>query len=150
MSSRVAVILTVASVLAGCGGGDDGGGRLSQAELVSQADAICKDYEGKLNALTPPVSAEEVVEFADKSVPIAQEGTAALGELRPPEALQETYDAWLAQGEKAIDIVKRLRAAAQEGDQPELQRIAAEAQSTDAESNRLADELGLKECGGQR
>jgi hypothetical protein len=144
--ASVAGLLAVAA-LAACGGGDGGGDRLSQAEFVSRADTICQEYEAKLDALGQPQNEEQLAEFADKAVPIAEDGREDLGELTPPEDLEDTYDAWLQQGDKAIDVVKRLRDAAEDGDRAEIQRIAQEAEQADRESNRLAAELGFKQCG---
>ena len=143
---RALVPLVALVALAGCGGGG-GGDRLSQAELVSKADAICQEYEAKLNALGQPQNEDQLADFADKAVPIAEDGREDLGELNPPENLEDTYDAWLEQGDKAIDIVERLREAAEDGDQAEIQKIAQEAEQADRESNRLAAELGFKQCG---
>jgi hypothetical protein len=137
---------SVVALAVGCGGGDDGE-RLSQAEFVAQADAICQEYEAKLDALGQPQNEDELAEFADKAIPIAKDGRDALGELNPPENQQENYDAWLEQGDRAIEIVEDLRDAAEEGDQAEIQRIAQEADQADQESNRLAEELGFDECG---
>jgi hypothetical protein len=132
--------------LAGCGGGDGGGDRLSRDEFVAQADAICKDYEARLDELGAPQTQEELAEFADKSVPIAQEGQEKLAELNPPEDLQDEYDDWLEQGDKAVDIVQRLERAAADGDQQEIQEIAQEAEAADQRSQELAATLGFSEC----
>lgn len=149
MTRRVVLALIVGALaLAGCGGGDDDGGeRLSKAEFVAQADAICRRYEARLDTLGQPTNTTELRSFADKALPIAKDGREELGELTPPEELEETYDAWLEQGDEAIEIVERLRDAAGENDQAEIQRIAADAQRTDAEANRLAGELGFEQCG---
>lgn len=146
---RGALLLLAGSVaLAGCGGGGGGDGdRLSQAELVTKADAICQEYEAKLDALGQPQNEEELADFADKAIPIAKDGRDKLGELNPPENQQENYDRWLEQGDRAIEIVEDLRDAAEDGDQAEIQRIAQEAEQVDQESNRLAEQLGFKECG---
>jgi hypothetical protein len=140
------LLLAVGLALAGCGGGD-GGDRLSQAEFVTQADAICQEYEAKLDALGQPQNEEQLADFADKAIPIARDGRERLGELNPPENQQENYDRWLEQGDRAIEIVEDLRDAAEDGDRAELQRIAQEAEQADQESNQLADQLGFKECG---
>jgi hypothetical protein len=139
--------LAAALALAGCGGDDGGGGEpLSQEDFVAQADAICEEYEAKLDALGTPQSQEDLAEFAEKSVPIAEEGQGKLAELTPPADLQEAYDEWLAQGDKAVDIVQRLEQAAQDNDQEEIQAIATEAQAADERSEELATQLGFEEC----
>ncbi len=147
MRLALALILTLASAaLAGCGGGS--ADRLSQAEFVSRADAICRKYEERLDALGQPTNVTELRSFAERALPIARAGREELAELRPPKNRQETYDAWLAEGARAIEIVERLRDAAAENDPAEIQRIGAAAQATDRESNRLAAELGFRQCGG--
>jgi hypothetical protein len=138
--------LLAATAVAGCGG-DDGGDRLSRAEFISRADAICSRYEARLDALGQPTNVDELESFADKALPIAKDGREELGELNPPEDLEDTYDAWLDRGNEAIQIVERLRDAAEDGDQAEIQRIAQEAQRIDTESNRLAEQLGFEQCG---
>ena len=143
---RGALLLLAGSiVVSGCGGG--GGDRLSQAEFVAKADAICQEYEAKLDALGQPQNEDELAEFADKAIPIAKDGRDELGELNPPENQQENYDRWLEQGDRAIEIVEDLRGAAEDGDRAEIQRIAQEAEQADQESNRLAEQLGFEECG---
>jgi hypothetical protein len=147
MTKRFAVVVALA-MLAGCGGDDNGGGeRLSRAQFVAQADAICRRYEARLDALGQPMNVAELRSFADKALPIAREGREELGELNPPEDLEETYDDWLEHGDHAIEIVERLRDAAEDGDQAEIQEIARDAEETDRESNRLASELRFKQCG---
>lgn len=146
MSRRLALLVVALATITGCGS-DDGGDRLSRAEFVRQADAICTRYEARLDALGQPTNVAELRSFADRALPIAREGREELGKLNPPEDLDQTYDDWLAEGDQAIDIVERLRDAAEDGDQAEIQQIAREAQETDRESNRLAAELGFEQCG---
>jgi hypothetical protein len=144
--TRTIALLAATVAMAGCGGGG-GDDRLTREEFVSQADAICEEYEAKLDALGTPQNPDELADFADRALPIAEDGRAELGELRPPEELEDTYDAWLAQGDRAIRIVEDLRDAAEDGDVSEIQRIAREAETADAEANRLAEQLGFEQCG---
>ena len=147
MTRRLVALGAGALTLAGCSGGGDSGERLSKAEFVAQADAICRKYEARLDALGQPTNVTELRAFADKALPIAKDGRDELDDLKPPENLEDTYDAWLEQGDEAIEIVERLRDAAEEQDQAEIGKIAADAQRTDAEANRLAGELGFEQCG---
>jgi hypothetical protein len=146
MARATCLLVACALALGGCGG-EDGGDRLSKAELVSRADSICKTYEARLDALGTPENQEQLADFADKALPIARQGRDDLADLEPPEELEDEYDAWLEQGDRAIDIVERLRDAAKDGDSAEVQKIAGEAEATDREANRLARQLGFRQCG---
>jgi hypothetical protein len=143
---RLFFACAIALAVPGCGGGDDGGERLSKAEFVSRADAVCTRYEARLGALGQPTNVTELRAFADKALPIAKDGREELGAIRPPAELEDTYDAWLEQGDEAIEIVERLRDAAADNDQAEIQQIAQDAQRADAEANRLAREIGFQQC----
>jgi hypothetical protein len=145
--TRVFLAWVVALGVGGCGGGDDGGERLSKAEFIRRADAVCSKYEARLDALGQPTNVAELRTFADKALPIAEDGREELGGLRPPSELQDTYDAWLEQGDEAIEIVERLRDAAADNDQAEIQQIAQDAERADAEANRLAEQIGFEQCG---
>jgi hypothetical protein len=131
-----------ALVLAGCGGGT----RLSREELVTKADAICKDYNARFTALGTPNSLEELKTFADKALPIAKEGNSKLAALKPPASLEDTYKAWLAEGDKAVDAIGRLSTAARTNDTAEVRRIGREAARENQRSNRLARQLGFESC----
>jgi hypothetical protein len=141
----VPLALGLALLVAGCGGG--GGDRLSRQELVAKADAICQDYNAKFNALGQPNSMDELKSFADKALPIAQEGRQKLGELKPPQDLEATYDDWLAEGDKAVDAIERLRDAAEKNDAAAVRSIGEEANRENQKSDRLATQLGFKACG---
>ena len=148
MTRRSVLALGVGALtLAGCGGGGGNGERLSKSDFVAQADAICRKYEARLDALEQPTNVTELRSFAEKALPIAKDGRDELDDLQPPEELEDTYDAWLEQGDEAIQIVERLRDAAAKADEAEIERIAADAQRTDAEANRLAGELDFEQCG---
>jgi hypothetical protein len=138
------LLLALALLAAGCGGG---GSRLSKQELVAKADAICTDYNAKFNALGQPNSMDELKSFADKALPIAKEGREKLGELKPPKVIEDTYNEWLAEGDKAVDAIERLRDAAEKNDTAAVRKIGEEANRENQHSDRLARQLGFKACG---
>ena len=140
--SGLALVL-LALALAACGGGDD---RLSRQELVSQADAICMDFERRIDELGEPQSLEALAEFAREAQPIFDEGLDELRELEPPEDLEETYGRWIATGDETADVLQELGEAAGDGDEAEVRRISERADDLDQRSDRLARRIGLKEC----
>ena len=85
--SRLAVMVCVAvSVLAACGGYDG----LTKAEFVTQADATCKTYDARLNALfghgskSPTLAYVQGI-YRDQAIPIFLEEVVQLRKLKPPK-----------------------------------------------------------------
>jgi hypothetical protein len=142
---RVVFVLTVfalAAVAAGCGGGD----RLSREEYVKQADAICAKYEKRLDALPQPESTEDLKMLVDKGLPIAREGNTELKDLKPPEDLEAKVEEWHERNDRNLELIADLGQAAEDGDEERIQTLAAEAEENETEADRLAGEIGLKDC----
>lgn len=135
-------VFALAAAAAGCGGGD----RLSQAEYVKQADAICARYEKRLAALPQPESTADVKTLVDKGLPIAREGNTELKELKPPEDLEAKVDQWHERNDRNLELIEDLGQAAEDGDEERIQTLASEAEENEGEADRLASEIGLKDC----
>ena len=146
-SMRHALALASAAfLLAACGGGGD---RLSRDEFASQGNRICEKFEAKIDELENPRSLPELRAYVDQARPIFEEGVADLRELEPPEDLQDRYDDFLETADAAVARLDELSAAAEDGDQEAVQRIADRAAQEDRESDRIARELGLDDCAEQ-
>jgi hypothetical protein len=141
-SGFVVLAVAIAVLATACGGG----GKLSKQELVAKANAICRDSDAKFKALGTPRTMEDLKNFADKAMPIAKDGRKKLGDLEPPDELAATYRQWLAEGDKAVDAIARVRAAAAADRVTEVQKIGREARAEDAKSDRLATRLGFTDC----
>lgn len=136
-----------ALALAGCGGGGDQSGRtLTKAELVAQANAICKDYDARIDALGDPGSIEDLVGLSEKAKPIAEDGVARLRALKAPEDLQASYDEYLATGDANIELLVQLGEAAKSGDVAAIEKIGTEGENNADKAHGIAAELGLTEC----
>ena len=136
-----------ALALAGCGGGgDSAGGTLTKAEFVAQANAICKDYDARIDALGDPGSIEDLVGLAEKAKPIAEDGVARLRALKAPENLQASYDEYLATGDANIELLVQLGEAAKSGDVAAIEKIGTEGEDNADKAHGIAAELGLTEC----
>jgi len=136
-----------ALALAGCGGGgDSAGGTLTKAEFVAQANAICKDYDARIDALGDPGSIEDLVGLAEKAKPIAEDGVAKLRALKAPEDLQASYDEYLATGDVNIELLVQLGEAAKSGDVAAIEKIGTEGEDNADKAHGIAAELGLTEC----
>ena len=71
MRRLAAGIAVVVGVAAGCGGGRD---ELSEEEFRERANAVCAEYERKLEALGRPESVDEVATFASRAADLTQQG----------------------------------------------------------------------------
>ena len=141
----VGVALALGALLgAGCGGGDSG---LSREELISQADAICAEYEQRTEELEQPQDLDDVEQFVGETRTLIQEGIDELRELEPPEELADDYNEWISQNEENLRLLEDLEAAAAAGDQAEVQELLTEAQEAGARADRLAGDMGFEECG---
>jgi hypothetical protein len=143
-----AVSLGAAGILAlaACGGNGDGE-RLSQEEWIAEADAICAQANEDVEALEEPTALDEIAAFTEEASGISRDALADLRALQPPEDDETTVDEMLDLVERQIEIGEQIGEAAEEGDQDEVERLAAEAEPIEADANAKAREFGLAECG---
>ena len=139
--------LAGAFLAAGCGGDGGGGGELSAEEFRQQADAICAEFEGKLDAIEQPSSPEDLERFVNEAVPIIEDGTQELADLEPPEEFRAKWTRVTEINEENLDTIKAVQTALEDDDVEEAQRLVEEAGGTEEEADRLAREIGLTKCG---
>jgi ABC-type glycerol-3-phosphate transport system substrate-binding protein len=147
---RLAILATLsAAVLAACGGGDASSERLSEEDFREQANAICTDYNEQIADLGSPASPEDIPDYVERGIPIIEEGIAKLRELNPPEELADDYDRMLDETEKTIPVARQLSEAAADEDAEAVQEAISLGQEADAESDRIAREMGLESCASE-
>jgi hypothetical protein len=152
MRSGIAILAGAAALfVAACGGGEGGGGgqSLSAEEFRQQADAICKQYEDKLNKLDSPSSLDDLADFVDKAVPIIEEGNNKLAELEAPDDLSGDWDRAMELQDENLQVTRDLQKAIHDNDTARVQELVSKLDVTDTESTRLAREVGLESCGQQ-
>ena len=120
--------------------------RLTREAYVREADAICVEYDRRLDALPEPEDVRDVATLAEEAFPIAQEGIAKLRELRPPEELEPQVEAWLRANDQNARNIHRLQEAAERNDARRVQEIASEAADNERRADELAKGIGLGEC----
>jgi hypothetical protein len=146
MRVGLALVATLATTaLAGCGGG--GSESLSADEFRQQADAVCKEFEQKLDDLGTPSSADELGSFVDKAIPIIEDGNDALADLEPPEELAADWNRALELQNENLGVARDLQDAIHDNDLAKAQELVTKLDETDAESTALARKIGLEECG---
>jgi hypothetical protein len=152
MRSGIAIAAGAAAFfLAACGGGGGGGGgqSLNAEEFRQQADAICKQYEDKLSELGSPSSLDDLSAFVDKAVPILAEGNDKLAELEAPDDLSADWDRAMELQDENLQVARDLQKAIHDNDTARVQELVSKLDATDAESTRLARNVGLENCGQQ-
>lgn len=146
---RIIAWIIVGLVLLSACGGDGSGDRLSAEEFREQANAICAEYDGKIDAIETPDSPEDIPGYVEEVVPVVEDGLAELRALNPPEEFEEDYETMLDETAKAIPAAQALSEAAVEEDPAAVEDAIAQGQEADEASDRIATELGLDECGQQ-
>ena len=142
----IAASATTLLLLAACGGGG-GDQSLSADEFRQQADAICKDYEGKIKDLWSPNSLDELPAFVDKVTPIIEEGNGKLADLQPPDELAEDWDRAMELQNENLDVAHDLQDAIHDQDTARVQEDLTKLNATDQQSNEIARKIGLEDCG---
>ena len=146
-AALLALAASAALAAAGCGGGGGSGDRLTAAEFRQAADAICAEYDQKIQDLGQPESLEDLTAFIGRAIPIIEEGFNKLEELQPPEELEADWDRAIEVNGENLELTKDLQAAAESGNEERVQEILAQAGQNEEETDRLARELGLQRCG---
>jgi hypothetical protein len=137
-------ILAIAIVLAltGCGGSNK---RLSHAEFVKRADALCHASVGKLKQLQNPTNLSELVTYLKEARPIQARFISDARKLRPPLKDEPDWKRALALDEKVLGYYDEMAAAAKRGDQNNLRRVGAILRALPAK-NPYEQRLGLQGC----
>jgi hypothetical protein len=154
------------ALLAGCGGGGDdksdggggGGDALSQDELVSQANKICREGSAKINQNAQDV--QQKVQQADsaqeqqKVVADVLEETAKeydpylnqLHDLKPPADLEADWKKFMAGIDKAFDLIPDLADATRDGDRTKLQDLTDQFTQIAGDTRPFAQKYKLDDC----
>jgi hypothetical protein len=156
-------LLTVAcalALIAGCGGDDNsgGGGGLSQDELVSQANKICREGATKINAKAQDIQQKiqdaKSAEDQQKAVADVLEETAKeydpylkqLHDLQPPANLEQDWNGFLSGVDKAFGLIPDLADATRDGDRAKLQDLTTQFTQIAGDTRPFAQKYRLNDC----
>ncbi len=153
MRLRIVVAIPLAALaFAGCGGED----KPSKAEFVKSADKVCSDLEKQSDKLAQGGvdNVQEIVQFAKDGKSTAQDAVKRIRALEVPEGAdgdkaKEWQAAVTAEAEnQLIPALDDLQSAAEANDEKALVEAAQNIENLEAtRSDKLANELGMKECG---
>ena len=151
---NAAAVPLAALVLAGCGGDD----APSKEDFVAEADKVCADLDKQSQELqqSEPDNVQEIVEFTKKARSTTQDAVKRIRELEVPEGAdgdkaKEWQAAVTTEAEnQLIPALDELQEAAEANDEKALVAAAQRIEQLEAtRSDKLADELGMKECGNE-
>jgi hypothetical protein len=140
------VALAVLALLAaGCGG--SGSDRLTLEEFTTQADAICAEYDEKLNALDGSDSPAEAAVVVRKGMEIAGEQLDELNALSPPEEVEDAFSDAMAILQQELDLFEEFAAALESNDETRANELFNTLEELDTRADARAQEIGLTQCG---
>jgi hypothetical protein len=122
---------------------------VSAAELTQKGDAICREEQDRFDQIQAhaPANASIAADQTGELIDVSGAASSDLGDLEPPDELQDRYDSYLDARAKVIDEMKTGEEAAENQDA----RAYAAAQTAVAkaapERRQLASALGFKVCG---
>jgi hypothetical protein len=165
--TRLLLALTLAfTVLAGCGGGDEGSGDGGQGggdattkeEFVAEANRICREGEQKLSGITQDAQQrikaadsqqeqqDAVADVLDKTVDEYQPVLDELRDVRPPDELSEEWSTFLDDIQAAFDKFPELADATREGDREKLESLTSDFTRIASDTRPFAERNGLEDC----
>lgn len=142
VTAGVAVIFSVI-VLAGCGGK---GRPLTHAQFAAKANALCSEYNKKIDVLPEPKNLKEGASMIEEMIPIYEKLVSDLKKLDPPAGEAAKVKRVIALGEEQLSLLKDSAKALKAGDRAKATSLQNEGDVNLAESSRLFHELGITAC----
>jgi hypothetical protein len=162
LAAIAACIAVGALAFAGCGGGSSssttgasgasgasGSAPLSQDEFVSQANAICKEGNTKVEALKAPPSggpASGFVSYLEQTIAVQTPLLSQLEALTPPSNLQSDWNKLIADAKQKQALANKALDAAKANDTSQFNAAINQIQAMGNQGDSLASSIGLTEC----
>jgi hypothetical protein len=148
----VLLLVAAAAALAGCGGssddGDAGGDeeRLTKAEWIAKADALCKQSFAEADAVPEPKSQEQFDDYLAEVLAITRRFDPQFAALEAPEGDEETVQNLVRLNEQGTRLFADLLEAVRAQDSAKIERIIKQGTAKSAEFAAAARAYGSKEC----
>jgi hypothetical protein len=142
------IAILAGTALAGCGGGDGGGGTLTKTDFVSKGDQICKNAHDQFAELqkSPPTNAAEAAALTQTLIDISNSELDQIRGLEAPSDVQPALDRYLKAREQGIALLKEGLAAAQNGNARAYATAQAKITKGQVARLKLARAVGFNEC----
>lgn len=134
-AAPAAVVAAVA--IAGCGG----------SSYPANADAVCKTYNQKINAVKKPTAANEVPAYLDQITPLFHQAVTKLQAVKPPSDKQSAYNAYVATINQEATTLDQARSA--KSASAAIATIVQLQSTLGGRAKTEAKSAGLKTCAGQ-
>ena len=132
------------AVAVGCGG-DDGGGKLSKADLIAKADKACVD--SALRPKAPPQNGQQAAQQTAEEAKARKDLQEKLKDLDPASDVKVDYDEFLAKSDDVILRLEKMSGLAKEGKRADYAKEDAALAKVGQEREGIADRIGFKRCG---
>jgi hypothetical protein len=139
---RLALLLPVCLVAVACGSS----GRLSHAQLVAKADAVCAKAHAAEAKLTNPRKPKDIVPHLNRLIAIAEQERLGLAALKPAKDDQKTFAALLDRLTKTVVLTRRVRDAAKANQPLRANVLIAAVVRSNKDAQSFAEGFGLKVC----
>ena len=158
-SRRAAVFLSILPLglglgVAACGDDSSGGTTTGPTALTAeqwrtQVDAICADFQKRIDAVAAPTDAGAVQAYVESVRALGSEQLSKIRALTPPDELASVAREGIANQEAAVALTDKVieRIAGGEDATKVIADLSSEGDRIEAEGDRLAKEAGLTECG---
>ncbi len=136
--------VAVVALLAACGGG----GGMTKADYVQQANRVCHDAAASVAALKlPDTNDVTTIPKAAKAVVAAQrKALDRLRAIQPPKANRPEINTWIALIDQTIDQAEVSAQSQEDGDIQRANTANANGAALDARADQIAKAFGLNTC----
>ena len=149
MRRLLLVFVTLAALLAGCGGGND---QLSASDYRAEAKKICTDADRETKAVKEPTRATNaaIVDYFRQLLKANEHATQRFEKLDPPDELQKAHDDTLAANKEGAQEVEKVISDLEKGGDARtvLQGAQSRLQALGKRADDAAKRLGVSECSG--
>jgi len=137
MDRKLIAAIAVICAIAGCGGS----GRLSRADFVARANAVCRQRVATISSMQKRY-ARDFRGFVAAAAPIASRSVDDLRAIKPPSSLQGAYDRFLAGEQAQVSHIRAIVAAQKAGRSPDAHESIADIHR----QAKIARSLALDAC----
>ena len=146
MRKSTAALITalIAGGLVACGGDDEGP---SKAEYIEEVDKICARSDAETDRLAQEAFEDpekptpgEAQAFLEKGLPVVQDALEDVDEVEKPKDDEEKLEEWIAATQAGITTLE-------EASQSPDTSLTALVGEPFAESEKIAEEYGMEDCG---